>query len=311
MSQNYDFEYDLALKVSWYYYVENMTQQHISDIMGTSRMRVIKLLDHARQKGIIQFHFRSEHAYRMELECKLMQRWDLQDVFIVPVDDNVKDVDLAVGKAAAMYLYNQIHEDCYINWGHGRTLNYTLGNLLQSCEHQLSIVSLTGGVDYYFPDLRSVNNSANMHVIPAPLIMSSREATQAILGERPVQDIFNMIWHSSMTVVGIGSMSTEATLIKRGIMTSNDFLLLGMQGAVGDILSQFINENGEKIHCSFEDRMIAISLEELKKLKNVVGVAGGTSKAAVIHAALQGGYLNKLVIDEETARLVLQMDEPQ
>ena len=75
MSENYDFEYGLALKASWYYYVENMTQQNISDIMGISRMRVIKLLEHARQKGIIQFHFRSEHSYRMELECRLMKRW--------------------------------------------------------------------------------------------------------------------------------------------------------------------------------------------------------------------------------------------
>jgi len=309
MSYNFDFEYNLALKVSWYYYVENMTQQHISDIMGISRMRVIKLLEQARQKGIIQFHFRSEHAYRMELECRLMHRWGLQDVLIAPVDGTSKDPDLAVGKTAAMYLYGQIHEDCYINWGHGRTLNYTLGNLLQSCEHQLSIVSLTGGVDYYFPNLNSAYHNANMHIIPAPLILSSREATQAIRNERPVRDIFNMIWHSSMTVVGIGSMSTEATLIKKGVMTSNDFLLLGMQGAVGDILSQFINENGEKIECSFDERMIAISLEELKKLKNVIGVAGGTNKAAAIHAALKGGYLNKLIIDEETAALVLQMDE--
>lgn len=311
MTDNMDFEYDLALKASWYYYIEDMTQQHISDIMGISRMRVVKLLEHARQKGIIQFHFRSGHAYRMQLERRLAQRWGLRDVFIVPVDSSVEDVDLSIGRAAAMYLFDQIHEDCYINWGHGRTLNHTLSHLLQFCEYQLSIVSLTGGVDYYLPDSRSVYKNANMHVIPAPLIMESPEATQIIRNERAVQDIFNMIWHSSMTVVGIGSMSTEATLIKKGIMSTNDFLLLGMQGAVGDILSQFINEAGEKIESSFDNRMVAISLEELRKLNNVIGVAGGVNKAAAIHASLQGGYLNKLIIDEETAKLVLQMDESQ
>ena len=140
MSENYDFEYGLALKASWYYYVENMTQQNISDIMGISRMRVIKLLEHARQKGIIQFHFRSEHSYRMELECRLMKRWGLQDVFIVPVDNTIKNLDLSVGKAAAMYLYNQIHEDCYINWGHGRTLNYTLGNLYRQSDRRRGLL---------------------------------------------------------------------------------------------------------------------------------------------------------------------------
>ncbi len=57
--------------------------------------------------------------------------------------------------------------------------------------------------------------------------------------------------------------------------------------------------------------MIAISLEELKKLKNVIGVAAGVSKVPAIHASLRGGYLNKLITDEETAGLLLQMDETQ
>ena len=44
-----DFEENLMMKTAWYYYMENMTQQAIADQMGISRMRVIRLLEKARQ----------------------------------------------------------------------------------------------------------------------------------------------------------------------------------------------------------------------------------------------------------------------
>ena len=49
-----DYEEALMIKTAWYYYLENMTQQKISELLGISRIRVIKLLEKARQTGIIQ-----------------------------------------------------------------------------------------------------------------------------------------------------------------------------------------------------------------------------------------------------------------
>ena len=50
-----DYEKNLMVKIAWYYYVENMTQQAIADQLNITRMRVIKLLEKARQTGIVQF----------------------------------------------------------------------------------------------------------------------------------------------------------------------------------------------------------------------------------------------------------------
>ena len=55
-----NYEESLMVKASWYYYFENMTQQAIADRLSISRMRVIKLLESARQSGIIQFRLRSD-----------------------------------------------------------------------------------------------------------------------------------------------------------------------------------------------------------------------------------------------------------
>ncbi|WP_312104993.1 sugar-binding domain-containing protein [Pygmaiobacter massiliensis] len=111
---------------------------------------------------------------------------------------------------------------------------------------------------------------------------------------------------SSMTVIGIGSMTDEATILKSNILTKNDFLYLQMQGAVGDVLSHFIDRDGNLVNAEIEDRLISTSLETLRQLKNVIGVAAGRSKVEAIRAALRGGYLDVLITDEDTALRLLE-----
>jgi len=114
-----------------------------------------------------------------------------------------------------------------------------------------------------------------------------------------------MIPLSHMSVVGIGSMSDQATIVKNGIFNANDFTVLKLQGAVGDILSHFMDKNGRLVAMDQEGRLMSTGLEDLRKLENVVGVAGGPSKADAILAALRGGYLDVLITDEETAQTLL------
>ena len=58
MDGDFSHEETLMVKAAWYYYMENYTQQNISTLLGVSRVRVIRLLEKARQDGIISFHIR-------------------------------------------------------------------------------------------------------------------------------------------------------------------------------------------------------------------------------------------------------------
>ena len=79
-----NYEESLMVKAAWYYYFENMTQQAIADRLSISRMRVIKLLENARQTGVIQFRLRSDGVGVMEQSQKLMDQYHLKDVFLIP-----------------------------------------------------------------------------------------------------------------------------------------------------------------------------------------------------------------------------------
>ena len=78
-SVSMNYEEILMAKAAWYYYHEDKTQQQISQLLGLSRMKVIKLLEQAKQAGIIQFRFRHDSMSRLELEQKLMTGFPLKD----------------------------------------------------------------------------------------------------------------------------------------------------------------------------------------------------------------------------------------
>ena len=166
------------------------------------------------------------------------------------------------------------------------------------------MVSLTGGVNYYLPNTSSNVFNARLYLIPSPLLLSSQKLRDSMRQEPVVEEVYRMIPLSRMSVIGIGSMSREATILKNGVLNENDFLKL--QGAVGDLLSHFVDREGKLISVEQDRQLMSTSLEDLRMLENVIGVAGGLSKVDAILAALRGGYVDILITDEETAQALLE-----
>ena len=307
MSKEYDYEEILLVKVAWFYYIEGFTQQEIGEYLGIPRLRVNRLLDKARRNGIIRFSIRENDSNRMEIEQNLIKHFQLKDAFVVPSPIDGKDVNEGIAQAAAMYISERIDKSSFINMGYGDTTSRILNYLSNMSEFPVNVVSLTGGVNYYLPNTRSNIFNAKLYLTPAPLLMKNAEMVQAIEKEPSVQQILNMVSLAQLSVVGIGGMDEDATIVTNGMFTSNDFLLLSMKGAVGDILCHFIDQNGQLVPSETEGRLISTSLEALKSLENTIGVAAGENKVKAILAALRGGYLDILITDENTASSILEI----
>ena len=300
MNNAVHYEDALMVKAAWYYYFENMTQQAIADRLSISRMRVIKLLETARQNGVIQFRLRSDSVGMMQQSRELMQKYHLKDVFIIP------ELNESIARAGAMYVADRLSENACINVGYGDTLSRTLNHLATMVQNPVTCISLTGGVSYYLPNGRSNIFNARLYLMPAPLLASSHEMAAAMRAEASVSEIIRMAALSSFTLVGIGAMHETATIVRSGIITQNELFRLKMSGAVGDVLCHFVDENGELIPSDIEDRLISTPLEKLRAMDNVVGLAACAQKVEAIRAVLRGGYLDVLITDEPTAALLLK-----
>ncbi|MDD2957599.1 MAG: sugar-binding transcriptional regulator [Lachnospiraceae bacterium] len=309
MQNEYDHEEMIMVKVAWYYYMENLTQQEIGEYLGIPRLRVNRLLDKARKNGVIHFSVRAKDSSRMQIERKIIQRFHLKDAFIVPPAINKNDINENVAKAAAVYIHDRMDESSFLNMGYGDTLSRVLNHLANISEFPINVVSLTGGVSYYLPNAQSSIFNAKLYLTPTPLLMQTPEIVRAVEKEPSVDQILNMTALAKMTIFGIGGMDDNATIIKNGLLNHNDFLLLNMKGAVGDMLCHFIDANGCLVPSDIEDRLISTSLDALKNLDNTIAVAAGKDKAKPILAALRGGYLDTLITDEATAASILEISE--
>lgn len=270
-------------------------------------MRVNRLLDKARKAGIIQFSVREGDSKRMIVERELITQFGLKDAFVVPSPINEQDINESVAQAAAMYIHERLDKSGYINMGYGDTSSRILNHLANICEFPVNVVSLTGGVNYYLPNTRSSIFNAKLYLTPAPLLMASEDIVKAMEQEPSVKQIRHMATLAQMSIVGIGGVDSNATLLTNGTLNHSDVLLLSMQGAVGDMLCHFIDKDGNVIQSSLERRLMSTPLEQLKEMSNSIGVAGGSTKSEAILAALKGNYLDVLITDETTATNVLRL----
>lgn len=297
--------YALATKAAWYYYMEDNTQAQIAEVMGVSRAKVIRLLEEARAQGIVQFSFRKNDSQRVSAEQLLIDRFGLKDAFVVPTPLDSSAINQSIAQGAAHYVSDHLREDGYLNIGYGDTVSRMLGFLAKNREESLNVVSLTGGVSYYLPSVGTTAYSMHLFLTPSPLVVSSRQVRDALLDEKSLQDVSTMTEHADMSVVGIGAAVEGATVLRNGILNEGELAVLKMQGAVGDVLNHFMDKDGNLIKTEIEDRVISTDLDKLRQLKNVVGVAGGKDKVTAIKAVLNGGYLNVLITDSDTAAELL------
>ena len=292
-------------KIAWYYYIDNLTQQQIADLVGIPRLRVIKLLDKARQSGIIQFKI-SENKSHISMEKTIAGQYGLKDVFIVPSASGMKNRNEALAQAAAIYIANRLPDNAFINMGYGDTTCRILNHLANNSSTRLSVVSLTGGVNYYLPNTLTNVFNARLYLTPAPFVMSTKEMVEAINNEPAVREIAEMVPLSAMSIIGIGGIDENATTVLTGMVSPKDLRYLSMQGAVGDVLCHFLDVNGNQVESPLDDRLITTSLETLAKQNNVIAVAGGENKVNAIIGALNANVLDILITDQDTAELIIK-----
>lgn len=304
------YEKDTTIKVAWKYYKEGSTQTEIAKQLNISRMKVVKYLEKAKKEKVIEFKINIDDLSTKNIQSELIKKFDLKDVYIVPSSD---DYMYSLTTAAAQYIEDRITTDTMVNVGYGETISGTLGRLNISTKYNITFVSLSGGVKFYMPtaiDHKSdyyTNPNYSHYILPSPLKVSTSELASLIRKEKTVDDVFNLIPYSNMTVIGVGALTKQATLIKEGLLTDTDIDILKSKGAVGDILSQFYDINGNLIELDLHEKLISTDIDLLRSLNQVVAVAGGADKDEALFGALKGGYIDVLITDEDAANRLLNL----
>jgi len=140
--------------------------------------------------------------------------------------------------------------------------------------------------------------------------MKSVEAKAVMMVDEHVQMALNAFEKINLAYVGIGAPIPGSVLLQDGaIMSQADLEDIISKGAMGDIALRFFDKDGKPINSDMNERVVGITLEQIKNINEVVAVTGGPQKVEAIRGALLGGYLDVLITDQATAKKLVSEKE--
>lgn len=304
---------DLGVRAAWLYYVEGLTQEQVARAMKISRAKVVRLLAAALETGVVRIRIDGKGGEQIALERRLIDDFGLQEAIVVPSPTQDTASAAVVGQAAGTYVAEQVRDGMSIGVGWGSTLSMSLKAMAPQPYERLSVISLLGGMTHS----RAVNPSAvarrmadlfgaDCYQLTAPVFVAD-EATRSALWKEPgLHALLERARRVDLALVSVGDVSEGATLFREGLLPRSQLSSLLAAGAVGDVLCHFLDAKGRVVDHPVSRRVIAVSLQDLRRASKIVIAAGGRRKVAAIRAALRATGARVLITDEAAARGLLK-----
>jgi len=301
---------ETQIHTCWLYFVQGLTQQEVAAQLGLSRVKVTRLLQQARANGLVTITINSPTTLHYELQDRLCKRYALQNVAITITPEGRDQLIPVLANAAANFLANRLRSGMSVGIGNGRTISLMPQFFQVPRDVDSTFVELTGGPPAFYLGTVSSDVSFRMAAkaggqavhINTPYFVENSEARDILLHDPAIEQVMSMARRCDMAFLSVGSFDSSNIMVQYGILSKTEAAKLVNKGAAGDLLGRLIDPQGNEMLYSLSDRIIGLTLDDLRALPCCVLVAGGKEKVNAILAALRGGYVKILVTDVETAK---------
>jgi len=289
--------------------MENLTQQEVAERLNISRTKVSRYLDRAKKEKIVEIKINLPEEDYSNLENEIEKKFDMKECIIVPTYEN-KEETLKAMAAPLNDLFERIlASGSYMGIGWGSSLKGISDYINVSGKSDIKVVPIIGGLGKIGTGIHTNSVAKSIadrlggisYVMHSPAILDTKEIKEIVENDSNTREIIKLAEKIDTAMVGLSDIGPDSTLIKTGSFSMEEFKYLESLGVVGDVNLIFIDENGRPVLNKIDERIVRISPERLKKVKNVIGVAFGRRKSKVILGALRGGFINILFTDEKTA----------
>ncbi|MBX2856209.1 MAG: sugar-binding transcriptional regulator [Rhodobacteraceae bacterium] len=316
-------ETDLAARAAWLHFIGGLTQSEVAKRLELPTTRVHRYIARAQSDGLVRVFVDVEVEDCVRLETQLMQRYGLRICRVAMESPETGPLPLrALSALGGDYLMRAVASGAHkvIGVGQGRTLaaavksmGRELGReLAREPGEQVRFVSMLGGLTRSFAanpydviHVLAQKTGAEAYLMPAPLFADSAEDKGVLLSQSALATTMELIDQASLIVVGVGSMEQDGGATTSALDGPEAADALLSLGARAEILGQFLDANGQILKTPYDDRVMAAPLESLRG-REVVAIAGGDTKTQAIRAALRSGLIAGLIIDEATARRLVE-----
>lgn len=301
----------LSAAIARRYYLDDRSKVQIAEEFGLSRFKVARLLDLARDSGLVRIEIGHPGLVDVDLSARLRQAYGLERAVVVDTrDDHPETLRTQVGQVAAELLAEIIGPDDVLGVAWARSVGAmakTLPRLPGVSVVQLTgAISLPGSGDASFDIVRDVARAAGgpAYVYYAPIVLPDAATAQALRRQSEVARALGQVPRVTKAVVGLGLCAPgQSTLYDA--LGERDHAELRELGVCAEVCGVFLSATGEPVETELSQRVIAIGADDLRAIPDVLAIAYGAAKVAAARAALASGLVDGFVTHASFARALL------
>ena len=307
-------DYELLARIAHRYYVDDRTQEEIATEFALSRPKVQRLLERARWAGVVDIHIQAPPWLHLDLEGELRQTFGLADVIVAPSRPDPQSQREAVARSAAQYLERRLRDGTVVAVSHGRDTGEVPRFFRPGRRLDCTFASAMGGS----PRVDAPTNpneicralaercGGRAESLYAPAYVENAEVRDRLLEQEAVAHTLRVAAQASVALVGIGGTDDGCTMVRSGCLSTDEIARLRSEGAVGDVLGNYVDAGGHLIASPHSDRLVALSVDDLRRIETVVAVVSEAEKPLAILGILRAGVVDVLVVDAGNGRAVLE-----
>lgn len=298
-------------QVAILYYEKELSQQEIANLLDLSKMTVSRLLQKAKDQGIVKTLVKVPFEQDEKLEKKICKTFNIDKAWVFKNSNDDADIVSAynrVAQNAAFLINTNPPSQKTVGIGIGRMIGQLVKNLSTLKTVNTHVIQLMGGL----PEVSKENPftiiqetcqrwSAAGTYIPNFATAENQEAKESFFRNVETGKLISKLWKKcDLSIFSVGAIE-NGTLLSPSLVTATEMVELKKLKAVGDILGHCFTVDGEFVDSNLESRLISIPIDILRKCETRRAVVVGNYKADALKGALRTGVITELVTDDITA----------
>ena len=302
----------LTATVARRFYLDGESKSDIAEQLGLSRFKVARLLDRARDSGIVRIELDYRGDLDLDLSVRVAAAYGLRHCVVVDAPDDAAAAVLreSLGRAGARLLSEVVEEDDVLGLAWARSLMAMRSSLtrLAPCP----VVQLTGALSRPDVDESSIElvrdvariSNGPAYYFYAPMILPDAATTKALRTQPEVARAISRFPDVTKAVVGLGSWEAGQSTVA-DVVTDEERRSMYDLGVRAELCGVQLDAEGRAVTTALTDRLIGIDAAGLRAIPDVIAIAYGPAKAEAVRAGLRGGYATSLVTHTALARRLL------
>lgn len=308
-----DRRLDLAARAAWLYHAKGLRQDEIAAALNLSRQVVQRLIALAASEHLIRFQLVHPLAEAIALADRLTSHFELEYCEVVPSTAQRADNVASIANTAALYLEGLLQqvEPITIGIGGQRVIRDAVQRVSPMQRPMHCLVSLMGnmtrqGRASHYDVIMSLAERvrAQCFPLPMPVVTNTVQEKTVLQAQTAFHACLALVEEASVLIMGIGFMNASAPLHRDGFITDAELAIALQAGAIGELLGNCFDRNGNLLDDGHHDRLTSFPLPSPAQRRTVI-VQCGEERVPALHAAFTGRLANGLITDEETARRLL------